>query len=110
MCSIYLFPGGSGQTLHAVITTTQQYSAEDVDEKMNAGVHSLDVVAVAGVKQALILFRSDRAPDGDGKVQRTDDKCPYREIQNPESPPVGASVATTEPGPSSRRGGIVLCE
>jgi hypothetical protein len=109
MCSIYLFPGGSGQTLHALITATQQYSAEDVDEKMDAGVHSLDVVAVAGVEQALVLFRGDRAPDRDSEIQRTDDKCTYREIQDADSPPAGATVATTEPGPSSRHGGIVLC-
>jgi hypothetical protein len=110
MCSIYLFPGGSRQTLHAVITATQQYSAEDVDEEMNAGVYSLDLVAVSGPKQALVLVRSDRAPDGDSEVQRTDEKCPYGEIQDAKSPSAEASSATTKPGPSSRLAGIVLCE
>jgi hypothetical protein len=77
---------------------------------MDARVHSLDLVVVSGVKQALVLFRSDRAPDGDSEVKRTDDKCPYGEIQDAESPSAEATLATTEPGPSSRLAGIVLCE
>jgi hypothetical protein len=77
---------------------------------MNAGVLLLDPVAVSGVKKALVCFRSHRAPDGDSEVYKTDDKCPYGEIQDAESPSAEVTLVTTEPGPSSRVAGIVLYE
>ena len=56
MCLLGFFPCGCAHALHAVITSTQQNSTQNIDEQVDGNVDFLRGVAIAVVQNALPLI------------------------------------------------------
>jgi hypothetical protein len=75
---VYFAPGRCRQTLHAVVTPTEQKGAQHVDEDVQPGVQEFYAIAIPFEQNARAFCSG--APYRDDQVDQEDDYRPRAEV------------------------------
>jgi hypothetical protein len=86
MCLVDLSPSRGRKTLHTIIATTEQDSAEDVDHYMESGVETLDASTFSFFQDTVTLCKSSQPPHSDSEIDRENYQSPDCKVEYTESP------------------------